>query len=254
MKIIRLTSLSTVLLSAALLTGCGSTGVGDILGGGSDRGTYDPYDNNSASDVQGTVERVDTRNQYIVVDNETDYRTNLRNDDSRYGNEVLVYYDERTSVEYGGRTYRPEDLEAGDRIRADVEQTGNRLMAEQIEVLRDATSGTGSSSSGTSGTYGDTLRNDELRGTVRYLDTRNRTMEIEPSRYSSNFSTRSTGQSSNVVVVHYDTETTVEFEGRRYSPENLERGDTVEVELRELSGGRYLAEEILVVGDSRSGR
>lgn len=244
MRIIRGTSFLTALTAAVLLAGCGSSGIGDILGGGSNTGTYDPY--NSASDVQGTVERVDTRNRLIVVDSETDYRSNLRNDDNRYGNEVVLYYDERTSVEYGGQTFNPEDLEAGDRIRADVEQTGNRLMAEQIEVLRDATTGSSSSA----GTYNDDLRNDELRGTVRYLDTRNRTLEVEPSQYSSNFST---GRTNNVVVVHYDTETIVEFEGQRYSPENLERGDVVEVEVREL-GGRYLAEEILVVGDSRSGR
>ncbi len=251
MKIIRLTSLSTVLIAAALLTGCGSMGVGDILGGGSDTGTYDPY--NSASDVQGTVERVDTRNRLIVVDSDTEYRSNLRNGDNRYGNEVVLYYDERTSVAYGGQTYNPADLEVGDRIRADVEQTGDRLMAEQIEVLRDASTGSSSAGTNTGGIGGD-LRSDELRGTVRYLDTRNRTLEVEPSRYSSNFSTgRSTGQSNNNVLVYYDAETIVEFEGQRYSPENLERGDVVEVEVREL-GGRLVAEEILVVGDGRTGR
>lgn len=252
MRMIRGTSFLTALTAAVLLAGCGSSGIGDILGGGSNTGTYDPY--NSASDVQGTVERVDTRNRLIVVDSETDYRSNLRNDDNRYGNEVVLYYDERTSVEYGGQTYNPADLEVGDRIRADVEQTGDRLMAEQIEVLRDATTGSSSSAGTNSGGIGGDLRSDELRGTVRYLDTRNRTLEVEPSRYSSNFSTgRSTGQSNNNVLVYYDAETIVEFEGQRYSPENLERGDVVEVEVREL-GGRYVAEEILVVGDSRTGR
>jgi hypothetical protein len=53
-----------------------------------------------------------------------------------------------------------------------------------------------------------------------------------------------------VVVVHYDSSTIVEFEGRRYQPENLERGDEVEVELRD-SGGRLLAEEILVVAENQ---
>ncbi|HVS00194.1 MAG TPA: DUF5666 domain-containing protein [Thermoanaerobaculia bacterium] len=244
MKIIRMTSFSIAIVTAALLTGCGSSGI-DILGGGNGTGTSTGSGTYAANDVQGTVESVNTRDRYIVVDNETTYRSNLRNDNDTYGDEVTVYYDDSTRVEYGGRTYRPEDLERGDRIRADVEQSGSRLLAEQIEVLRDSTS---SSSSGSSSSAD--LNNEELRGTVRYLDTRNQTLEIEPSQYSSNFST---GRSGDVVVVHYDTQTIVEFQGQRYSPENLERGDTVEVELREL-GGRLLAQEILVVSDARSGR
>jgi len=54
-----------------------------------------------------------------------------------------------------------------------------------------------------------------------------------------------------VVVVHYDSETVVEFEGRRYQPENLERGDEVQIDLRDV-GGQLLAEEIQVVSDARS--
>ena len=53
------------------------------------------------------------------------------------------------------------------------------------------------------------------------------------------------------MTVRYDTSTTVQFEGRSYKPENLERGDEVEIEVRNLNG-QLLAEQILVVGEGRS--
>lgn len=225
----------TALTAAVLLAGCGSSGIGDVLGGGRDD-RYEPT--TSASDVRGTVERVDTLDRRIIVDVEgTGYRSDLRNGGD---DEVVLYYDDRTRVEFEGRTYRPEDLERGDRILADVDRSGDRLIAEEIEVLHDVSGG---------GTSGD-LRATELRGIVRYVDTRSRTLEIEPSRSGSGFPTNRSG----AVLVTYDSQTTVEFEGRRYQPENLERGDVVEIELRDL-GNQLLAEEILVVGEgSAAGR
>ncbi|HET9226831.1 MAG TPA: hypothetical protein VFR31_09200 [Thermoanaerobaculia bacterium] len=230
MKLQRISFLAA-LVAALVLTGCGSSGIGDILGGGTGTGTSDPA---NLTNVRGTVERVNETERYIVVDRE-DSSSNLRNGDG-YGDEVTVYYDDRTTVEHQGRTYKPADLEVGDRILADVGQSGNRLVAEEIQVLYDVT-GTGSND-----TYNDDYdtRTTELRGTVRYVDTGDKTLELEPS----------TGRSG-VVVVHYDSSTIVEFEGRRYQPENLERGDQVEIEVRELNG-RMIAEEILVVGDTRS--
>jgi hypothetical protein len=239
------TFFSSALVAAALLTGC--AGIGDILGGGTsnpgsngpyDNGPYgnDPYDQ-SVGDVRGTVERVDTRSRLIVLNDEGgDSRYNLRN--GGYGGEVVLYYDDRTTVTHQGRTYRPEDLERGDRIAADVGRTGDRLVAQEIQVLSDATSGGVRNGD-------DDWRETELRGTVRSVDTRGRTVEIESSDYRSNFST---GSRDDVVLVRYDADTIVEFQGQRYSPENLERGDRVEVELRDL-GGQLLAAEILVVGE-----
>ena len=248
MKITRATPLFlTALVVAALLAGCGSTGVGDILGGGRDTSSdrsNDPYDDrdrygDSVTDVRGTVESVDTLNRRIIVDSEgTGYRSNLRNGDE----ELVLYYDDRTTVAYQGQTYRPEDLERGDRIEADIERSGDRMMVERIDVLYDVTSNDSDSQS----ILGSDARDDEIRGIVRYVDTRDRTLEIEPSS-----GYRSTTGRSDVVVVHYDTQTTVEYQGRRYQPENLERGDQVEIEIRD-QGGRLIAEEILVVGDSRS--
>ncbi|HYG64782.1 MAG TPA: DUF5666 domain-containing protein [Thermoanaerobaculia bacterium] len=236
----------TALFAAALLTGCGSSGIDGILGGGSGSsgGSTTNYPSSSrANEVQGTVERVDTLDRRIIVDGDSTYRTDLRNGNE--DNEIVLYYDDRTTVEYRGETFRPQDLEPGDRIRADVGQSGSRLMVDQIEVLYDATSGSGSSS-GSIGNYDDDRRDSELRGTVRYIDTRDRTLEIQPR--NSGFTTNGSG----VVIVRYDTNTVVEYEGRRYTPDNLERGDEVEIEVREGLNGQFLAEEILVVQDSRA--
>lgn len=239
MKLQRISFLAA-LVAALVLTGCGSSGLGDILGGGTSSGggtsTNDPYEQNTGN-VRGTVERVNTTERYIVVDRE-ETSSNLRNGGD---DEVVLYYDDRTTVEHQGRTYTPNDLEAGDRILADVESSGNRLRVEEIQVLYDVTSNTTDDYEddrydNDNGSY-DT-RTQELRGTVRYVDTRDQTLELEPS----------TGRSG-LVVVHYDASTIVEFEGRRYKPENLERGDRVEVEVRELNG-RMIAEEILVVGEA----
>lgn len=247
----RLTHTLTALSLAALLTGCGSTSVGDILGGGSgsttDNGGYST--SNVGDNVRGTVERVDTRDRFIVVDRE-DYSNNLRNGNE---DEIVLYYDDSTRVEHQGRTYRPQDLEPGDRILADVDQVGDRVTVEEIEVLYDATSRTGSTGTGT---YDDDVRVSELRGVVRSVDTRDRTLELETSSYGSNNfstggSTGSIGGSARIVEVQYDSSTIVEFEGRRYQPENLERGDLVEIEIRDL-GSRLIAEEILVLGENQA--
>jgi hypothetical protein len=168
--------------------------------------------------------------------------SNLRNGDD----EIVLAYDDSTTVEFQGRTFRPEDLEPGDRILAEVSpssRSSSTPLVEEIQVLSDVSGGVGDNDD-----YNDPVADRELRGTVRYVDTQDRTVEVETS--SRGFTTGTTGQSG-VVVVHYDSQTVVEFEGRRYQPENLERGDTVEIEIRDV-GGRLLAEEILVVADARS--
>lgn len=250
-RINRSSSFLTALATAAILSGCGSSGVGDIFGGGTSTPRNDDRAEQNISDVRGTIERVDTVNQRIIVDSEeVNSRYNLRNG----GDELVLYYDSSTRVEHDGRSYRPEDLEAGDRILADVDQSGDRLMVEQIEVLYDVTRGDQTSSRDEDDDWSyddntDDVRVTEVRGTVRSVDTRNRTLELESTRYGSNFNTGSTsGSGTSVVVVHYDANTVVEFEGRRYQPENLERGDRVEIEVRN-SSGRMIAEEILVVGE-----
>lgn len=236
MRVIR-TEIPTVFLPVIgcvlLLAGCGSGGIDDIFGRTGDPTTV-------ANDLRGTVESVDTRDRVIIVSVDDAYRSGLR--DRGYG-EVELFYDDRTIVQFEGRSYRPEDLERGDRIAAAVGQSGSRLVADQIEVLYDVTSGrsAGGTTSPTSG---------EVRGEVRFVDTRDRTIELDGTTFSRGFDPG--GGRGDVLVVHYDTSTVVEFQGRRYTPENLERGDQVTAEVRDL-GNRLVAERIVVVGDVRGG-
>lgn len=215
-----------VLCLALAAAGCGSTDIGDILGGGGSP--------SGVADVRGTVERVDTGSRIIWLEAE-DYRSSLRNEDDQ----VALYYDDQTRVEFEGRTYEPNDLERGDRIAADVERNGSRLVANQIEVLSDISRGSGSS---TGSSYAD------VRGFVRSVDTGDRTIELEDVDVDRSFDA---DVRNDRLVLHYDADTVVRFEGRNYEPENLERGDEVEVEVRDL-GSRLLAEEIEVVADARA--
>ena len=50
---------------------------------------------------------------------------------------VEVYYDSSTSVDYNGRTYKPENLERGDQVQVEVRDTGSRYEADQIKVVEN---------------------------------------------------------------------------------------------------------------------
>lgn len=254
MKYDRPLSLLAFALLAVSLTACGSGQIGDIFGGGGgDRSS------GAVTSVRGVVERVDTRDRVIVVDGR-DTRSSLRNAGDRFA----LHYDDRTTVEYEGRTYRPEDLEPGDEIQARVDEVGNRLVVEDIKVLYDTSSGYGD------GRYDPNRRDDrydpnrpddrydpnrpddryaasDITATVRRVLTRDRIIELERPRYRSGFDS---GTRSDVVTVHYDGNTRVRFQGRTYGPENLEPGDVVDVDVRDL-GNRLLAEQIEVVADVR---
>jgi uncharacterized protein DUF5666 len=255
MRIIRWTSLSLALAAAALVAGCGPMYTDDVYGRGPR--PRDPYYDRNGS-MQGTVERVSPRERLIVVDRgDDDPRYDLRNDRRDRDDRVFLYYDDRTTVEYQGRTFRPEDLEPGDRIQvSDLDDRGDRLIAQDIEVLYDVSSGSGGYD--TPNPYDRPYPSDrsdrsdydhDLRGTVRTVNTRDRTVEIEPSdsRYDSNFNT---GR-SDVIVVRYNSSTSVEYQGRRYEPGNLEQGDVVEVQVRRDPDGLLLAERIVVVGEGQ---
>ena len=264
MKSIRSTSFLAALAAAACLTACGSSGVPDILGGpgSSNRGDNSRYDDRY-TDVRGTVDRVDTVSRRILVTRESD--TNYLRNGSE-GRQVALYYDDRTTVAYEGQTFRPEDLENGDRIEANIAESGDRLVAQDIQVLYDSSSGDsrqGDNRGGyrddpnyrdQQGYRTDDRRSDFLRGTVRYVDTRARTLEIEPSS-GSGYSDRSSTSNryNDRVVVHYDSGTTVEYQGRSYQPGNLERGDIVEIDLSNANSGTLMAKQITVI-ESQTGR
>jgi len=206
------------MLALLFLAGCGSSGgLGDIFGGGSNT--------TATNEIRGTVDSVDVSNRSILL---TNVNTGSMLSSGGGSSTARVYYDDRTPVEYQGQTYRPENLERGDQISARVTQSGNQLHADSMTVLYNAGGSGGSGSS----TYPST--SNLVRGTVRYIDPSRRTIEIERSGYST-------------MVVEYDTRTTVDYSGRSYRPEDIERGDEVEVRVRDLGTGRFLADQINVL-------
>ncbi len=205
------------------LAACGSSGgVGDIFGGGS-KNDYE---------IRGTVDYVDTNARVVYLTNVTGYNNMLSNGGS--SSSVRVYYDNDTTVGYQGQTYRVADLERGDEISVQVDESGNQLRAESMTVLRDVSYGTSGSSTypGSGSVYDSTIR-----GTVRYIDTSRRTIEIDRGGGS-------------LLTVGYETSTPVYWNNQTYRATDLERGDEIEVRL--TSSGN-LARDITVLRNVSSG-
>jgi hypothetical protein len=244
-------ALLALLALSLLFGGCASGGIfgngdddnGTYDDGRSDDGDYDrdrDGDDGRVTEVRGSVDRVDTNDGIIWVETSDVYRSSLRNDDDR----LPIYYDDQTEVEYDGRTYQPSALEEGDRVVIDIDDTGTRLYARDIEVTYDVTS-----SDRDDDRYDDDYDEDEiseLRGTVRRVDQDRRLMELEDTTWGYG----SGREREDVIEVYYTSSTVVEYDGRRYRPENLERGDEVRVDVRR-DGSRYEADEIQVVQNVR---
>lgn len=210
--------------SVLLLSGCVTPGsYGAYPGGGYGQPQQD-YPSQYGSQVQGTVERVEpgyNRIQLVV-------------DDPRSGRaqRVDVRYDERTRLFYQGREAAVTGLERGDVIRFEATQSGRELYARSIEVVRNVREGAYGSGYGNE-PYGSNYGN-ELRGSVALVDTRSRLIRLDGAGYGNN------------VQLMYDARTTVEYQGRSYRPENLQRGDSVRVQARQVGNNQWLAERIFV--------
>jgi hypothetical protein len=202
-----------------LVAACGSSGnYGDILNGGSR--TYD---------IHGTVDSIDTNGHSILLTNVSGYNNSLAGGGG-YGNTVRIYYDDRTSISYQGRTYRPEDLERGDQVTVHVNDNGNnQLIAQSMDVTYDARGGMASSSP-SSPTYGN---GSVITGTIRSIDTSRHTMSVDAG-YGS------------YVTVDWVSNTPVYFNGRTYAPGDLEVGDQVNVRVSGGNGSRVSAQDITV--------
>jgi hypothetical protein len=222
----KMTSMAVTALAIVALAGCSSgAGLGDIFGGGG-----------TTNELRGRVDYVDVNNQYVVLTNVSGYGNMLS---SGGGDSVRVYFDSQTPVEYQGQTYRPADLERGDEIAVRYEQSGNNIVAREMNVLYDSSTGgygTGTGTGSGSGVYDQTIR-----GTVRYVDPSRRTIEIDRGGYGG------------ITVVEYSSNTPVTYQSRTYNPQDLERGDEIEIRVRDLGNGRYLAENIYVTRSMSSG-
>ena len=176
--------------------------------------------------LRGTVRTVDTSRRTIEIDR-------------GYGSSTIVEYDTSTPVYFGSQAYRVTDLERGDEIEVRYRDLGSsRFLATGITVTRSIRGGTSGSSTAVS----------TLRGTVRWVDTANRTMELESVSWIQRFT--GTGTSGNIATVRFDTNANVEVQGRLYPVDNLERGDVVEVQAR-TSGSTLFADRIVLVRNVR---
>jgi predicted RNA-binding protein with TRAM domain len=212
-------SLAATALAVLFLAACSSGGgLGDILGGGGNQA--------SNYEIRGTVDHVDTNSRSIYLTNASGLTSMLSNSGTGSGNSVRIYYDNQTTVSFQGQSHRPENLERGDEVTVRVsESSNNTLMADTMTVTHDSSGGVSSSS----GVYGSMLR-----GTVAYVDASRRTIEVNR------------GVGSNVIV-EYSTSTPVYFNGQTYRPADLERGDEIEINVRDLGSNRFSASDITVI-------
>jgi hypothetical protein len=239
-------TLAAATVALLLMAACGSSGngIGDIFGSG-----Y-PNSSNGSYQITGTVDSVDARSQSVYLTNVNGYNSNLN---TGRGNSVRVYYDNRTTLNYQGQTYRPDQLERGDEVTVRVDQSGNQLIAETMDVTYNTRGGM---ASGSNGTYGypsssypsQSSQYSTIRGTVVNVDTRNQTVELENTNWVSGFRTNN---SSSRFVVRYDPNASVDYNGQMYPLTNLERGDVVDVQLQDLGSSNYVAQRLVLVRNVR---
>jgi hypothetical protein len=147
---------------------------------------------------------------------------------------LIVAYDNATRVEYEGRSYRPEDLEAGDQIHVTTRNSTDRIVADRVVVARNI-----------SRNGAPAPQQAQLHGTVRSVDTNARTIILDGVSWAQGFNPGTNGQTTRVG---YDSTTIVEYRGRRYGIANLEPGDVVDVDVADTSGNRPIARRISVAG------
>ena len=130
--------LSACLVLAGCATGYGS-GYGNDPNGPYYPGGYgDQYGGQYGSQYGSqrfiaTVEGVDARYGRVVLGvDDSRYR------DPRYGGQrIEVFFDNRTRLYYQGRQYPVAGLERGDQVAVEAVESGGRLWATRIEVVRN---------------------------------------------------------------------------------------------------------------------
>jgi hypothetical protein len=198
-------SMAGAALLLLLAAACSSGGIGDILG--SNNG-------GTATQVRGTVDSVDTSNQSILLTNVSGNGSMLSSGGS--GNTIRVYYDTRTTVSFNGQNYRPTDLERGDQVDVNLDRSNsNQPLATSMNVVYNARTGGTYPSGGSTypGTYS------TIHGVVRSVDTNRNQMTVQQT---------SNGQN---IVIPYNTNTPVYYNGASYSVSNLEIGDEIDVRM-----------------------
>jgi uncharacterized protein DUF5666 len=174
--------------------------------------------------LAGVIDRVDTR----------DRRIDLSLSGSGTRRIETLDWDDYTEVVGGSQRYDARDLRVGDRVEVRARSDSDGYYAERIELVDRVGAGDLPGA---------------LRGTVARIDTQARRIDLEGAAYES----LRPGGEQRPSAIYYDDRTTVEYGGRRYSPDSLERGDQISVEGRTVNG-RYLADRIVVTYDTRNSR
>lgn len=128
-------------LTVTACSGAGNLGdiLGSVLGGG------------SGGQVSGTIRGVDTRNQFISLQQSN-------------GQNVELAFDNQTRVIYQQRVYSVSSLESGDQVTARVQQLQNgAYYTDSVQVTAPV--------QGRGGTGTDNVQS--LQGTVRQIDRNN---------------------------------------------------------------------------------
>ena len=143
-------------LAIAAISACSSLGnIGNVLGGVLGGG---------GQQVQGTVLAVDTRSQFIA----------LQQSD---GQTLSLAYDNNTRVTYNNQNYAVTSLERGDQVTANVQQAQNgAYYTDVVQVDRSV--------SGNTGSVGGNVQS--FQGTVRQVDYQNGwfTVDTNNGRYT----------------------------------------------------------------------
>jgi exosome complex RNA-binding protein Csl4 len=145
-------------LMIAAFSACSSLGnIGNVLGGVLGGG-------GGGNQVQGTVLAVDTRSQYVA----------LQQSD---GQTLSLAYDNNTRVVYNNQNYAVTSLERGDQVTANVQQMQNgSYYVDVVQVDRSV--------SGSNGSIGGNTQS--FQGTVRQVDYQNGwfTVDTNNGRYN----------------------------------------------------------------------
>ncbi|HSP35186.1 MAG TPA: DUF5666 domain-containing protein [Thermoanaerobaculia bacterium] len=218
-----------------LLAACGSTG--GIFGTGNGNNN-----SNSNTHIRGTVDSVDTANHSIYLINAYNANGSMLSSGGSSGNQVRIQYDNNTTVQYQGRTYKAADLERGDQVDVYTNASNNNsLYASQITVTSDVrTSGTVPSNNYPypSGNYPNNgyptgTNNSTIHGVVRSVDASRGTLTLDPG-YGS------------YITVQYNANTPVYWNGQTYQAGNLQIGDEIDVRGSNVNNGLFTASDMTV--------
>ena len=140
-------------------------GLGSVLGGGQPQ----------TSQVSGTVQGVDTRNQQIVIQ-----QTN--------GQSIGLLFDSQTQVTYQNRSYSVTNLERGDRVTARIQQSNNGgYYTDLVQVDQSVQTSNGevygsNTPSRVQGNGNGTVQ--QLQGRVQQVDRQNGIFTLDVGNYN----------------------------------------------------------------------